>query len=177
MKDPVLFLAISTRLLSFNNSSRRWHLQFQTLSWQLLLNYIPLQRSLDLLTPTLSSALSSQEFLLLMEISPSKPLPPRHHFAELIFMTPLATISIAQVQANAIYASAKNVSVWKYHFAYTTPGAADYLGISHASELQFVNAYLASKSTGEIAAQSKLMNAYWSSCEHRAVICQLIIRI
>ncbi|KAF8602903.1 acetylcholinesterase [Ceratobasidium sp. AG-I] len=70
---------------------------------------------------------------------------------------------IAQVQATSIYASSKDLSVWKYHFAHTTPGVAAYFGVPHGSELPFVNGKYVATSTGEIAAQSKLMNAYWSS--------------
>ena len=73
--------------------------------------------------------------------------------------------SISQVQATSIYASSKNLPVWKYHFAHTTPGVAAYEGVPHGSELPFVNAKYAATSSGELAEQSKLMNAYWSSCE------------
>lgn len=75
--------------------------------------------------------------------------------------------SIAQVQASAIYASSKNVPVWKYHFAHTTPGIPAYYGVPHGTELPFVNSYYVATATGEIAEQSKLMNAYWSSCEYQ----------
>ncbi|KEP51580.1 carboxylesterase [Rhizoctonia solani 123E] len=70
---------------------------------------------------------------------------------------------IAQVQANAIYASKLNLPVWKYHFAYLTPGADPSLGVVHASELQYVSTVVAPKNPGQTANQSKLMNAYWSS--------------
>ncbi|KAF8602900.1 hypothetical protein BDV93DRAFT_580993 [Ceratobasidium sp. AG-I] len=68
-----------------------------------------------------------------------------------------------QVQATSIYATSKRIPVWKYHFAHTTPGVAAYFGVPHGSELPFVNGKYVSTSTGEIAAQSKLINAYWSS--------------
>ncbi|CAE6523244.1 unnamed protein product [Rhizoctonia solani] len=70
---------------------------------------------------------------------------------------------IAQVQANAIYASKLDLPVWKYHFAYLTPGADPSLGVVHASELQYVSTVVALKNPGQTANQSKLMNAYWSS--------------
>ncbi|CAE6535479.1 unnamed protein product [Rhizoctonia solani] len=70
---------------------------------------------------------------------------------------------IAQVQANAVYASKLNLPVWKYHFAYLTPGADPALGVVHASELQYVSTVVAPKNPGQTADQSKLMNAYWSS--------------
>ncbi|KAF8602860.1 triacylglycerol lipase FGL4 [Ceratobasidium sp. AG-I] len=119
---------------------------------------------------TLAPAISDSQLATVAELYPA-PEVPGSPYANSLLSPQFSRVSaaygdfayIAQVQATAIYASAKNVSVWKYHFAYPTPGAADYLGVYHSSELQFVNAYLASKSTGEIAAQSKLMNAYWSS--------------
>ncbi|CAE6457227.1 unnamed protein product [Rhizoctonia solani] len=70
---------------------------------------------------------------------------------------------IAQVQANAVYASKLNLPVWKYHFAYLTPGADPALGVVHASELQYVSTVVASEHPGETANQAKLMNAYWGS--------------
>ncbi|CAE7081466.1 unnamed protein product [Rhizoctonia solani] len=70
---------------------------------------------------------------------------------------------IAQVQANAVYASKLNIPVWKYHFGYLTPGADPSLGVVHASELQYVSTVVAPKNPGQTANQSKLMNAYWSS--------------
>ncbi|KAF8704552.1 type-B carboxylesterase lipase family, partial [Rhizoctonia solani] len=70
---------------------------------------------------------------------------------------------IAQVQANAVYASKLNMPVWKYHFAYLTPDADPALGVVHASELPYVSVFVASKFSGETAQQSKIMNAYWSS--------------
>ncbi|KAG9121455.1 hypothetical protein FRC07_002583 [Ceratobasidium sp. 392] len=73
---------------------------------------------------------------------------------------------IAQVQASAIYATTKNVPVWKYHFAHLSPGAQDYQGVSHGSELSFVNGAIAANNPGEIANQSRIMTAYWSSCTY-----------
>ncbi|KAG9082273.1 hypothetical protein FRC06_005144, partial [Ceratobasidium sp. 370] len=70
---------------------------------------------------------------------------------------------ISQVQATAIYATTKSVPVWKYHFAHLTPGSQNYQGVSHGSELQFVNGAIAAKNPGEIAGQSRIMTAYWSS--------------
>ncbi|QRV89870.1 carbohydrate esterase family 10 protein [Ceratobasidium sp. AG-Ba] len=70
---------------------------------------------------------------------------------------------IAQVQANAIYATTKHVPVWKYHFAHLTPGADAYLGVYHASELSFVNGAIVPKDPGEVADQSRIMTAYWGS--------------
>ncbi|CAE6403418.1 unnamed protein product [Rhizoctonia solani] len=70
---------------------------------------------------------------------------------------------IAQVQANAIYASKLNLPVWKYHFAYLTPGADPALGVLHASELQYVSTVVALSHPGQTASQARLMNAYWSS--------------
>ncbi|KAJ1308069.1 hypothetical protein OPQ81_002135 [Rhizoctonia solani] len=70
---------------------------------------------------------------------------------------------IAQVQANAVYASKLGLSVWKYHFAYLTPDADPTLGVLHASELQYVNTVIAHRYPGQTGYQSKLMNAYWSS--------------
>ncbi|QRW04087.1 Carboxylesterase family [Ceratobasidium sp. AG-Ba] len=70
---------------------------------------------------------------------------------------------IAQVQANAIYATTKHVPVWKYHFAHLTPGADAYLGVYHSSELSFVNGAIVPKNPGEVADQSRIMTAYWSS--------------
>ncbi|KAG8747312.1 hypothetical protein FRC10_001491 [Ceratobasidium sp. 414] len=71
--------------------------------------------------------------------------------------------SIAQVQATSIYATTKSVPVWKYHFAHLTPGSQDYQGVSHASELQFVNEAIAAKNPGGTADQSRIMTAYWGS--------------
>ncbi|KAF8751501.1 Carboxylesterase family [Rhizoctonia solani] len=70
---------------------------------------------------------------------------------------------ISQVQANAVYASKLNMPVWKYHFAYLT---SDPDGVKHGSELQYVNTVIALDKPREVADQAKIMNAYWSSCDH-----------
>ncbi|KAH7341284.1 Alpha/Beta hydrolase protein [Rhizoctonia solani] len=70
---------------------------------------------------------------------------------------------IAQVQATAVYASKLNLPVWKYHFAYLTPGANTALGVVHTSELQYISTVVALDHSGKTADQAKLMNAYWSS--------------
>ncbi|CAE6353128.1 unnamed protein product [Rhizoctonia solani] len=70
---------------------------------------------------------------------------------------------IAQVQANAVYASKLNLLVWKYHFAYLTPNLDPALGVVHASELPYVSTTVTQVFPGVTTRQSKLMNAYWSS--------------
>ncbi|CCO34309.1 hypothetical protein BN14_08406 [Rhizoctonia solani AG-1 IB] len=70
---------------------------------------------------------------------------------------------IAQVQANAVYASRLNLPVWKYHFAYLTPNLDPALGVVHASELPYVSTTVTQVLPGVTTRQSKLMNAYWSS--------------
>ncbi|CAE6451059.1 unnamed protein product [Rhizoctonia solani] len=66
-------------------------------------------------------------------------------------------------QADVVYASKLYIKVWKYHFAYLTPGADPTFGVIHGSELQYVNGVVAPGHPGETANQAKLMNVYWSS--------------